>query len=212
VFAPHLPGYGESTGGEHLDDVIDIALFYHQLMDELGIPSANLLAHSMGGMIAAEVAALDPHRAKKLVLVGSAGFWLDEHPIPDLFAAQLNELGPLLFHDPNCPMAKMMTEVNLNDMKAFEAMYIERIKRFAMASKLLWPIPDRGLKKRAYRIQAPTLLVWGASDRLIPPVYAKEFQSRIKNTKLVTIPEAGHMAPFEQQEKFTRSVREFLKH
>jgi len=46
----------------------------------------------MGGMMAAEIAALDNSRAKKLVLVGSAGFWLDEHPIPDLFAAQLDEI------------------------------------------------------------------------------------------------------------------------
>ena len=211
VFAPHLPGFGESTGGEHLDDVIDIALFYHQLMDELGIPSANIIGHSMGGMIAAEIAALDVHRAKKLVLVSSAGLWLDEHPIPDLFAAGLDELGPLLFHDPQSPMAKMMTEVNLNDLKAFEVMYVERIKRFAMASKLLWPIPDRGLKKRAYRIQSPTLLLWGESDRLIPTVYAKAFQKQIKNSKLVTIPEAGHMIMFEQQGPFVKALREFLK-
>ena len=67
VYAPHLPGYGESTGGEHIDDVIDAALFYHELMDELKIPSANIVGHSMGGMLAAEVAALDARRAKKLL-------------------------------------------------------------------------------------------------------------------------------------------------
>ena len=100
VYAPHLPGYGESTGGEHIDDVIDAALFYHELMDELDIPSANLVGHSMGGMLAAEVAALDTHRAKKLVLVGAAGFWLDDTPIPDLFASDLDDLPALLFHDP----------------------------------------------------------------------------------------------------------------
>src|SRR6266851_5548693 len=86
VIAPSLPGYGESTGGDQIDDVIDAALFYHELMDELKIPSAYIAGHSMGGMIAAEVAALDIRRAKKLVLVSSAGFWLDEHPIPELFA------------------------------------------------------------------------------------------------------------------------------
>src|SRR5271155_4366150 len=101
VYAPHLPGYGESTGGEHIDDVIDAALFYHELMDELKIPSANIIGHSMGGMLAAEVAALDVHRAKKLVLGGAAGFWIDETPIPDLFAAPLTAIAPLLFHDPN---------------------------------------------------------------------------------------------------------------
>jgi len=81
VFAPHFPGYGESTGGEFIDDVVDAGLFYHALMDELGISTAYVVGHSMGGMLAAELAALDVHRAKKLVLVAPAGFWLDEHPL-----------------------------------------------------------------------------------------------------------------------------------
>ena len=72
--------------------MIDAALFYHELMDTLGIPSAHLVGHSMGGMLAAEVAALDTRRAKKLVLAASAGFWLDDYPIADIFAADLDEL------------------------------------------------------------------------------------------------------------------------
>ena len=210
VFAPHFPGYGESTGNEHIDDVVDAALFYHQLMDELGIPNANVVGHSMGGMLAAELAALDVHRAKKLILVAPAGFWIDANPIPDFFAAQLNEIAPLLFHDTNSPMAKMMTAIP-EDFKALETMYVERVKRLATASKFLWPIPDRGLKKRAYRIQSPTLLVWGESDRLIPPAYAKEFQSRIKGSKLEVIKAAGHMVQYEQPEAFVKTVKAFLK-
>src|SRR6266446_4811550 len=100
VYAPQFPGYGESTGNEHIDDIADAVLFYHELMDELGIPTANIVGHSMGGMLAAEVAALDTRRAKKLVLVGPAGFWLEDHPILDLFAADLDDLPAMLFHDP----------------------------------------------------------------------------------------------------------------
>jgi pimeloyl-ACP methyl ester carboxylesterase len=80
-----------------------------------------------------------------------------------------------------------------------------------MAGKFLWPIPDRGLKKRAYRIAAPTLLVWGASDRLIPPVYANEFKRHIKNCTEVVIPEAGHAVALEQTQKFCAAVKRFLK-
>ena len=71
--------------------------------------------------------------------------------------------------------------------------------------------PDRGLKKRAYRIQAPTLLLWGDDDKLIPPVYAKEFTSRIKNCKLELIKNAGHMVMYEQQEALVGAIRKFLK-
>src|SRR5271156_2539887 len=211
VYAPHLPGYGESTGAEHIDDVIDAALFYHELMDELKIPGAHLVGHSMGGMLAAEVAALDSRGAKKLVLVGSAGFWLEDNPIPDLFATDLDDLPAMLFHDPKSPLAQMMLAMPWDDQELLADMYVERVKRLSMASKFLWPIPDRGLKKRAYRIAAPTLVLWGASDRLIPTVYAGEFTRHIKNARVQTIENAGHMLPYEQHEAFCTAVRTFLK-
>jgi pimeloyl-ACP methyl ester carboxylesterase len=210
VIAPHLPGFGETTGGELVEDVVDAALFYHQLMDELGIPSAHIVGHSMGGMLAAETAALDVHRAKKLVLVGSAGFWLDEHPIPDFFALDLSELGHYLFHDPKSPIAQLFLAIP-DDQEQLVEMYVERTRRLAMASKFLWPIPDRGLKKRAHRIAAPTLLLWGESDRLVPPVYAGEFAKLIKNARTETLKAAGHLPMYEQPEAFIKAVRGFLK-
>ena len=60
-------------------------------------------------------------------------------------------------------------------------------------------------------MRAPTLVVWGESDRLIQPVYAGEFTSRIKNSRSVTIKEAGHMPMYEQPEAFVQTVRDFLK-
>ena len=133
VIAPHLPGYGESTGGEKIDDVIDAALFYHQLMDDLHLDSAYIVGESMGGMLAAEVAALDVHRARKLVLVAPAGFWIDEHPIPDFFATDAKELPALLFHDPNSPVAQAMMKMP-EDREQMAQMYVERVKRMTMAA------------------------------------------------------------------------------
>src|SRR6202167_2301389 len=92
VYAPQCPGDAESTGNEHIDDIADAVLFFHGLMDEVGIPPANIVGHSMGGMLAAEVAAFDVHRAKKLVLIAPAGFCLDEVPIPHLLGAQLTQM------------------------------------------------------------------------------------------------------------------------
>jgi len=210
VAAPHLPGYGQSTGGELIEDVVDACLFYHQLMDDLGIASAHIVGHSMGGMLAAEMAALDVHRIKKLVLVDAAGFWLEQHPIPDPFAMGLSELAAHLFHDPKSPLAQMFTAIP-TDPQQLADMYVERTKRLTQASRFLWPIPDRGLMKRIWRIATPTLVVWGESDRLIPPVYAGEFTSRIRNSHSITIKEAGHMVMYEQPQAFVKTVREFLK-
>ncbi|MBV8356801.1 MAG: alpha/beta hydrolase [Deltaproteobacteria bacterium] len=210
VVAPHLPGYGQSTGGELIEDVIDACLFYHQLMDDLGIASAHIVGHSMGGMLAAEMAALDVHRIKKLVLVGAAGFWLDQHPIPDPFAMGLPDLAAHLFHDPKSPLAQIFTTIP-TDPQQLADMYVERTKRLTQASRFLWPLPDRGLKKRTWRIAAPTLVVWGESDRMIPPVYAGEFTSHVRNSRSVTIKEAGHMVMYEQPQAFVKTVRDFLK-
>jgi pimeloyl-ACP methyl ester carboxylesterase len=212
VIAPHLPGFGESSGAEFIDDVVDAALFYHELMDELKIPSAYIVGHSMGAMLAAEVAALDVHRAKKLVLATPLGLWLDEYPIPDLFATLPFELGPLLFHDPKSAMAQAMTSTSsVPSLLGAMSVNIERTKRFGMASKFLYPIPYRGLKKRAYRIQAPTLVLMGESDHLLPMAYGQAFTSAIKNSKQQVIPKVGHMMMYEQQGEFSKSVTAFLK-
>lgn len=210
VIAPHLPGYGESTGAELIDDVIDAGLFYHQLMDDLRIESACVIGHSMGGMLAAEMAALDVHRVRKLILAAPAGFWLDQHPVPDLFTASPKKLASALFHDPESAASKAMAAMP-EDRQAFADAYVERIKRLTMATKFMWPIPDRGLKKRAYRIAAPTLLLWGESDRYIAPVYAAEFKNSIRNCRDQTIPNAGHMLMYEQPRDFCAAVRGFVK-
>ncbi|MGZ6253871.1 MAG: alpha/beta fold hydrolase, partial [Candidatus Binataceae bacterium] len=115
-----------------------------------------------------------------------------------------------LFHDPKSALAQAFTTIP-DDPQKLADMYIERTKRLTCASKFLWPIPDRGLKKRAYRIAAPTLLLWGASDKVIPPAYAREYQKHIRNSRVHMIKEAGHMVMYEQPAEFDKVVTEFLK-
>ena len=80
-----------------------------------------------------------------------------------------------------------------------------------MATKFMWPIPDRGLAKRAYRIAAPTLLLWGASDRYIEQAYAAEFKKTIRNSQLKKLPEAGHMLMYERPLEFCAAAKAFIK-
>ena len=76
--------------------------------------------------------------------------------------------------------------------------------------KFIWPLPDKGLKKRIHRVRVPTLLVWGKEDRLVPPVYAEEFARRIAGARVATVEQAGHAPHLEQPETVARLVREFL--
>src|SRR3989304_2114460 len=82
VYQPFHPGWSRSTGLEHLDDVSSMAVFYLDLFCALGLASVNLVGASLGGMFAAEIAAMAPSYVRKLVLCEPAGPRLDEAPPP----------------------------------------------------------------------------------------------------------------------------------
>ena len=75
---------------------------------------------------------------------------------------------------------------------------------------MLFPIPNRRLSKRLYRMTAPTLLVWGESDKLIPPVYAERWVELVPTADLVTVAQAGHMAPFEQPDQVAAAIEKHV--
>ena len=211
VFAPEFPGFGASTGEELLEDMLDFTLHGWDVIQELGLTKPHIVGHSMGGMIAAEMAALVPHDVSKLVLVASAGLWLPEHPIPDIFSFLPHEFAQYLFHDRAQGEAMLTGGLDLKNPEALKEFYIGNTRRLGMAGKILFPVPNRRLSKRLYRLSAPTLLVWGKSDALIPPVYAERFKAQIANAEIVEIEKAGHMLPYEQPEEFVRSVTTFLQ-
>ena len=210
VFAPELPGYGESTGEELLEDMLDFTLHGWDVVDALGLTRPHLVGHSMGGMIAAEMAAIAPHDLDRLALVAAAGLWIEEHPIPDIFALLPGQLVELLFQDPERGQALLTGGVDFSDMEAFKTFYLGQQRRLAMAGKILFPIPNRRVSKRLYRVTAPTLVLWGEADRLIVPAYAQRWARLIAGAQVQMVPRAGHMLPYEQPEAFVDALARFL--
>ena len=200
VFAPLLPGYADSEGAEGLRDMLAVTLHTFDVVDALGLDRPVLVGHSIGGMIAAEMAATAPREVERLGLIAPAGLWLDDHPVPDLFSKLPHELPALLFHDPALGERMITAGGDLDDPKFLEAFIIRNTRQLAMAGKLLFPVPDRGLDERLYRIRAKTVLIWGDSDRVIPPAYGDAFRRGITGAELVRIPAAGHMVMVEQPE------------
>ncbi len=210
VFAPELPGYGESTGEELLEDMLDFTLHGWDVVEALGLTRPHLVGHSMGGMIAAEMAAVAPHDLDRLALVAAAGLWIEEHPIPDIFALLPGQLVELLFQDPDKGQALLTGGVDFSDMEAFKAFYLGQQRRLAMAGKILFPIPNRRVSKRLYRVTAKTLVLWGEADRLIVPAYAQRWARLIAGAQVQMIPNAGHMLPYEQPQAFVDALTRFL--
>ena len=206
VYAPLLPGYGESEECGDIRDMLDVTLFEWDVAEALGLSKPFVAGHSMGGMIAAEMAAIAPNDVEKLALICPAGLWLDDHPIPDLFALLPYELPPLLFHDVEAGTQLMTAGLDLGDPEFLKGYLVQNARQLGMAGKILFPIPDRGLSDRLYRIKAQTTLIWGDSDKLIPPVYAQEFKKGIANCELVSIAEASHMVPIEQTEQVVAAI------
>jgi len=207
VSAPLLPGYGRSEGEDGLRDMLDVTLHMLDVLEKLKLKKPIVVGHSMGGMIAAEMAALAPNDVTRLGLICPAGLWLDQVPIPDFFTFSPEQLVKSALHDPKGSVGKtLLAQFQDPDL------VLDSYRCLASAGKFLWPIPDKGLKKRIHRVKVPTLVVWGASDGLIPTAYADAFHSAIPGSRVAILNGAGHLSMLEQREAFVDSVVHFLTH
>jgi pimeloyl-ACP methyl ester carboxylesterase len=200
---------GGSLGVEALDDVLDLALAYEELLDALGTARAHLIGHFFGGMVAAELAALFPERVDRLVLIAPLGLWRDDAPSADVLILPPDELTSLLWQDPASAPARQWATQPADEAQKVAAQ-IEAIARRAAIAKFVWPIPDKGLRKRLHRIEAPTLLLWGDADRVNPIAYVDEWQRRIKGAAVKLLP-GGHMLIHESPDAAAAAVEEFLR-
>jgi pimeloyl-ACP methyl ester carboxylesterase len=209
VYAPSHPGVSGSTGIETLDDLLDLTLAYDELLGLLGLERAHLVGHGFGGMAAAEIASIFPGRAQTLTLVSPLGLWRDDAPSADILILPGDELSAALWHDPTSPVAREWSVAPEGDAESLAA-EVESIQRRSSMAKFVWPIPDKGLKRRLHRIAAPTLLVWGDADGANPVVYAEAWQRSIKGAALRLVP-GGHMIPHEAPETVARAIVEFIR-
>ncbi len=99
VYAPLLPGFGQSTGLEYLEDQFDLFLHGFDVIEALGLERPYVVGESLGGWMAAEMAALRPKEIGRLALAAPVGLWRDEAPVVDMFGMMPGELAPYLFHD-----------------------------------------------------------------------------------------------------------------
>jgi pimeloyl-ACP methyl ester carboxylesterase len=96
--------------------------------------------------------------------------------------------------------------VALDNPEWLKGFLVMNARQMGTAGKILFPVPDRGLADRLYRIKAKTLLVWGASDKLIPPVYGEAFRRAIRGAELTIVPKAGHMITLEQPDELVSAL------
>lgn len=209
VVAPvHLGFEGSSTAAAMLD--FSDAIYYHlDLLDGLGVRDCTLIGHSLGGMFAAELAAVQPERFRRLVLISPLGLWDPARPVLDVFAAHAKELSAALYHNAESPAAVEAARVPQDEDELVNHI-LRRSKSMATQTRYLWPLPDRGLARRAHRIRMPTLVVWGADDGVCPPSYGDDFVRLVEDGRLEVVDSAGHEVHLEQLDTVAGLVTAFI--
>lgn len=206
VIAPSLPGTPGATGHTLLDTHLDWLVAVRQLLVASGLEGADLAGSSVGGSFAAEMAALWPHKVKRLVLIAPFGLFDEADPPADVWAQRGNDVAGLLCADPEIWKAYKAIPEGANSVE----WPIEQVRASEAAARVFWPLGNTRLEKRLPLILAPTLLLWGAKDRVMPRSYADTIAKAISGpTTVQTIGEAGHLAELDQPVATAEAVLAF---
>lgn len=207
IRAPEAPGFGQSSGLEEMHDLLDMSLHNRAVVEAWDRGPVDVIGHSLGGMFAAELAVIAPQLVRRLILVNPFGLWLDEQPLPDPFVLPPDALAKAKWHDP----ANAAREPSAFDPASDGAKQVFRTTNLSAATKFLWPLPDRGLARRAGYIKAPTLILHGESDKLLPLSYSQALAKLIPGATVNRLRDAGHLPMVEAEGPFLDAVQTFLE-
>ena len=209
VIAPSLPGFPGSPEFRHLDEYYEWVIAAFELLEVLGEESVDLIASSVTGPLAAEVAGISGTRVRRLVLVAPFGIYDDADPTTDIWAQRPGPdvLPTLLCNDPI--QWKEQWEMPAGEDPVEWALHLTR--SMEAAARFLFPMGNTGIEKRLYRVHQPTLLVRGANDRVIPASYQQRFAERLGGPVVTqTFAEAGHLVELDQATELARQINAFL--
>ena len=211
-----LPGFG-LTGASPANDYSeekDLAILTH-FADKLGLEKFSIIGHSMGGKMAWTLAASQPERVQALVLMAPDGFpeakdiGTKPYEVPAVMGLIKYFLPKYLVRksiEPAFAEADALSDARVNryyDMlraPGVRAAILERSNQTIYTD----PVP------RLKAIKAPTLLIWGEQDQMIPSTNAKSYASVLSNSTTVLVPKLGHLLQEEQPEKGLTAVMQFL--
>ena len=204
VIVPSLPGYpGGGTGHSVLDTHLDWVLAVHQLLDKAGLAGCDLIGASVGGAFAAEIAAIFPGHVKKLALLAPFGLFDEKDPATDPWAQRRDAVAGLMCADAEKWSAMVSPPEGANSVE----WPIEMVRASEAAARAFWPLGATKLEKRLSLIAAPTLILWGEKDSVIPSSYAQKLAAGIKGgARIEIVPDAGHLAYLDRPEAVTRAI------
>ncbi len=205
VILPHHPGYSRSQRPDWMRSVRDIAVAYRGLLASLKITQAALVGLGFGGWIAAEMAGMAPADLSKLVLVGAMGIKPPQGDILDLAITGYIDYARAGFHD----------------QKAFDKVYGaepsgEQLEMWdicrEMSFRIAWKpyMYSQTLPHLLGAVTAPSLVVWGDDDRVVPLSAGKRYVEALPDARLEIVKNCGHCVDMEQPEALAKLVTNFI--
>ena len=207
VIVPSVPGFpGGDRGHTVLDTHLDWLLAAHALLEKAELIGADLAGSSVGGSLVAEMAALWPASVRRLALIAPWGLYDETDPPEDPWAQRGDAVPGLMCADPAIWTAMKTPPEGANSIE----WPIEQVRAAEAAARIFWPLGNTRLEKRLHLIQAPTLLLWGEQDRVMPRGYAQRFAKGIAGkAEIQVIAGAGHLAELDQPAAVAAAILKF---
>ncbi|MGE5553438.1 MAG: alpha/beta fold hydrolase [Betaproteobacteria bacterium] len=233
VYALDFPGFGGSEVPQTKISVLDLPGYVAAFLRELGVGRVSVVGNSMGGYVAWLLAADHPELVDKLVLIDAAGL-----PLPDPLPETIQRLRPWYLGLPGAEFIGENVEKVLNgpEMRGLSQEisrpYIEQVfadptrltpeifealhrsflaSRSVFLGRLDFPLPAPDFARRLSGVAAPTLVVWGGRDALLPASDGGRFAALIPRAQLVVYPELGHVPMLEDPQAFLTDLLRFLQ-
>jgi abhydrolase domain-containing protein 6 len=208
VIVPSLPGFpGGDRGHTVLDSHLDWLLALREILDQSGLSGADLAGSSVGASLVAEVAALWPATVGKLALIAPFGLFDENNPPTDPWAQRGDAVPGLMCADPDIWKAMKAAPEGANTVE----WPIEQVRANEAAARIFWPLGNTRIEKRLRLIKAPTLLLWGEHDKVMPRAYAELFARGISGPTITKIVEgAGHLAELDKPAEVAREIVAFM--
>jgi len=207
VIVPSLPGFPGGLGHNVLDNHLDWVLAVRQLLVASELDRADLAGSSVGASFAAEMAAIWPSSVRRLALIAPFGLFDENDPPTDPWAQRGDAMPALMCAEPNnwARLKAPPAGANSPDWA------IEQVRANEAAARAFWPLGNTRLEKRLPSVTAPTLLLWGEQDRVMPRSYAARIAGAIKGkTKAIVIPAAGHLAELDQPDAVAAAILDWV--